>query len=245
MTAFRASPKFLWSAVLALAALALLLTALWFSGLRDAFSLPALQLYGAQLREQAQSHFIPAALLMVLIEILIVVFCLPAVALMMFFAGFVFGAFWGGVIALTGSVIGAALLFLLTRSAFGRVLRDRAQGLYAKIAQPMEEDAFFYLLFMRLVPVFPFFLVNIVPALFNIPLRLFIMTTAAGMMPVTFIYAWLGQMLGRVDTLADLFSLQLALALTLLGLLALLPILIKAIKKRRNAGVLSDMDNGS
>jgi uncharacterized membrane protein YdjX (TVP38/TMEM64 family) len=238
-------PKFLWSAGLVLAATILLLTALWFSGLREAFSLPALQIYGDQLREQAKIHFIPAALLMIFIEILIVVFCLPAVALMMFFAGFVFGALWGGIIALTGSVTGAAILFLLTRSVFGRFLRDRAKGLYAKIAGPMEEDAFFYLLFMRLVPIFPFFLVNIVPALFNIPLRLFILSTAIGIMPVTFIYAWLGQALGRVDKVTDLFSPQIALALTLLGLLALLPILIKAIKKRRNAGVLSDMDNGS
>ena len=94
----------------------------------------------------------------------------------------------------------------------------------------MHENAIGYLLFMRLVPLFPFFLVNIVPALFNIRLLPYVLTTFIGIIPGTFVYSNVGGELGTIESLADLASTETLVAFSLLGIFALLPALYKYFK---------------
>jgi uncharacterized membrane protein YdjX (TVP38/TMEM64 family) len=84
-------------------------------------------------------------------------------------------------------------MFLAARSAFGDFLRDKVGGRVRRLADGFEKDAFSYLLVLRLAPIFPFFVMNIAPALFNVPLRTYVAATFLGILPGTFAYAYLGQ----------------------------------------------------
>ena len=107
-------------------------------------------------------------------------------------------------------------------------------GQQAIIEVNMNHNATGYMLFMRLVPLFPFFMVNIVPALFNIRIGPYIITTFIGIIPGTFVYANVGRELGTINTLADLASPQTLGAFTLLGMFALMPTIYKQIKAQKN-----------
>ena len=220
---------------LLLGLIALIIAGLWFGGLRDFITLDGVHDYGTQIRDIAQSRPVLASLGFLLAYIAIVVTCIPVVAMTALFAGYVFGVWWGAALLIGGGAAGATLLFLAARSGFGKFLRERAKGLYSQVAKQMEDNAVSYLLFMRLIPLFPFFLANILPALFNIPLRTFLWTTIAGIIPSGFIYAWLGQSLGRIKDVSDLLSPPLLAGLTALALMALAPAVYKALKPGKNA----------
>ena len=103
----------------------------------------------------------------------------------------------------------------------------------AKISAGFTENAFNYLLFLRLVPLFPFFLVNLAPAFTRISLRTYVLATLFGIIPGSFVYVNLGQTLGRIDSLSGLVSTETLGAFVLLGALALLPVLVKRFRGSR------------
>ena len=111
------------------------------------------------------------------------------------------------------------------------------QGFLHRLKDGFNENAFSYLLTLRLIPLFPFWAVNIVPGLLSVPLRTFTLSTFIGIIPATFVFAYLGEGLGDVFMNQEEFSLssvaepKLVLALTGLGILALLPVLWKKFKK--------------
>lgn len=156
---------------------------------------------------------------------------LPIAAALTLLGGFLFGKWLGTLIVITSATIGATLLFLIARSSIGAALREKANPLYHKIEYNMQENAANYLLFLRLIPVFPFFLVNIVPALFNISIRVFIWTTFFGIIPGSFVYVNLGEALGDIKSLDDLVSTPILVAFGLLGFFTLLPAIYKQIKQ--------------
>jgi uncharacterized membrane protein YdjX (TVP38/TMEM64 family) len=98
-------------------------------------------------------------------------------------SGFLFGWLAGALYAIVAATTGGTTLFLAARTAFGGFLRERAGGIVKKLARGFEEDAFFYLLVLRLTPFIPFFVVNIAPALFKIRLRTFLTATLIGILP--------------------------------------------------------------
>jgi len=108
----------------------------------------------------------------------------------------------------------------------------RRMGLSASNAG-FTENAFSYLLFLRLVPVFPFFLVNLAPAFTSIPLRTYVAATLVGIIPGTFVFVNLGQTLGRIESLSGLVSTETLGAFALLGLFALVPVLLKQLRSHR------------
>ncbi|MEK7825146.1 MAG: VTT domain-containing protein [Nitrospirota bacterium] len=95
------------------------------------------------------------------------------------------------------------------------------------IIQGFNKDAFSYLLFLRLVPLFPFWLVNLVPAFIPVAIRTYITATAIGIIPGSFVFANLGQSLGQIKSLNNLISPEVIIALMLLGLFSLSPIMLK------------------
>jgi uncharacterized membrane protein YdjX (TVP38/TMEM64 family) len=134
----------------------------------------------------------------------------------------------------SAATIGASIIFMVAKTSLGETLREKAGGLYKRIEGNMQDNAVGYLLFMRLVPLFPFFLVNIVPALFNVPLRVFVITTFIGILPGSFVYVNVGEQLGDIETLNDLVSRKTLLAFALLGVFALIPTLYKQWKGRKH-----------
>ena len=131
------------------------------------------------------------------------------------------------------ATIGATLVFLIAKSSVGETLREKAGKLYSKIEGNMRENAVGYLLFLRLVPLFPFFLINIVPAMFNVSTKVFVLTTLFGIIPGSFVYVNVGTQLADIENLKDIVSKDLLLAFGLLGLFALVPTFYKQFKKAK------------
>ena len=160
----------------------------------------------------------------------------------------------GAAATVVSATIGATIIFLVARSACGETLVRRAGPLACKLADGFRSDAFSYLLFLRLVPAFPFFLVNLVPALVGVKLPTFVAATAIGIIPATFAFAFLGSGLdsviaaqektyraclaaGRTDCplqfdLGMIVTPQLLAALVTLGVIALLPVVVKRLRAR-------------
>ena len=129
-------------------------------------------------------------------------------------------------------------MFVIARSAFGDTLRARAGPFLAKMADGFSKDAFNYLLFLRLVPAFPFFAVNLAPALLGMKLWPYIIATAIGILPGTSVFSAFGAGLGEVFdrggevSLKSVLSPTLIAALVGMGLLSLLPIAIRRFRDR-------------
>jgi len=172
--------------------------------------------------------------------------------------GLLFGGAVGGALAAVSATIGAGVIFLAARTAFGSSLRLRNGSAVEKLAAGLRADAFNYLLFLRLVPVFPFWLVNLAPALLNIRLSTFLAATAIGILPATFAYAFVGSGLDHILAEQELWlrmcratgqpdcrvhlhpyvllSKELLLAFALLGLVALVPIAVRRLRARSRGG---------
>ena len=161
----------------------------------------------------------------------------PTGAVMTLVGGFLFGWLWGGITVVIGATLGATLLYLATRTAFADTLRNRAGGAVQKMRDGFQKDAASYMLFLRLVPAFPFFIVNIVPGLLGVKLRTFVWTTFVGIIPGTFVYASLGNSLAsfideRDPNLGIIFQPEFLLPILGLAVLALIPVIVKRVRAR-------------
>jgi uncharacterized membrane protein YdjX (TVP38/TMEM64 family) len=162
---------------------------------------------------------------------------IPGALFLTLTGGFLFGTLLGTLYNLIGATLGATAVFLIARTAFGEVLQRRAGPFLKKVEAGFREDAVSYLLVLRLVPLFPFWLVNLVPALFGIPLGAYVACTFFGMMPGALVYssvgAGLGDLLDRGEkpNFRMIFEPHVLLPLLALGVLALLPVAYKRWKR--------------
>lgn len=166
---------------------------------------------------------------------------LPGALFLTLASGFLFGTWLGGLWAVLGATAGAVAVFLIARTALGSTMRERAGPWLRRMEDGFRADAFNYLLVLRLIPLFPFWLVNLVPAFLGVPLRTFALATLLGILPATFIYAGVGNGLGAVLDSGQEPDLGLVLEprvlLPLLGLavLALLPVIHRHWRRRAKA----------
>lgn len=212
-----------------------LIAAAWASGLLDMVNLETIKQQREALLGMVEAHPVLSVVIYMLLYAAVVALSLPIALIMTLTGGLLFDKWLGTAAIVIGATAGATLVFLIARSALGDTLREKAGPLYKKVATNMEQNAIGYMLFMRLVPLFPFFLVNIVPALFNVRLRTYVLTTLFGIIPGTFVYANVGRELGTIESLSDLASPQTLIAFTLLGLFALIPTIYKQIKNRKKS----------
>lgn len=163
----------------------------------------------------------------------------PGGAVLTLTGGFLFGVVLGTLYTVIGATIGASIVFLAARTALGDVLERRAGPTVRKMEQGFREDATSYMLLLRLVPIFPFWLVNIVPALLGVPFRIYVLTTFFGIIPGSAVYTSVGNGLGalidagRMPDLDLILDPEIFLPLVGLGLLSLLPIAYKRWKRRK------------
>lgn len=164
---------------------------------------------------------------------------IPGALVLTIVGGFLFGAWWGTLWVVIGATTGASLLFLAARTTLGEALRARAGPMMKKIEAGFAANAFSYLLSLRLLPIFPFFIINVVPAFVGVSLRTFVLATVLGIIPGSFVFASVGAGLGSVfemmmePTLASAITPEIVIALVSLAVLALLPIVWKKLKARR------------
>lgn len=159
---------------------------------------------------------------------------IPGALVLSLTVGFLFGRWTGTGIIVISATIGATLVFLAARYLFAEAAQRRMGTVAQKIIKGFHANAFNYLLFLRLVPVFPFWLVNLVPAFTPIHLRTYFAATAIGILPGSFVFANLGQSLGRIESLDQLLSPEILIAFVLLGLFALIPVMVKKFKIAKN-----------
>jgi uncharacterized membrane protein YdjX (TVP38/TMEM64 family) len=180
---------------------------------------------------------------------------MPGASLFTLAGGLIFGWLAGGLASALAATLGAAAVFLVARSAFGETLAKKAGPQVAKMQAGFRDNALSYLLFLRLVPAFPFFIVNIVPALVGIPFRTYLLGTALGILPGTFAFASIGSGLDSVVMsakaaqlaclaatpasacpltieLATLVTPEVKIACGMLGVLALIPVVLKSWRRR-------------
>ena len=216
-------------------------------GLQNYLSLAYLGESRAALKTFVDANFAISVAAFMLIYILCVAFSFPAATILTVFGGFLFGWLLSGPIVVVAATIGACILFLATRSAVGGFLRERVGGRAAALAEGFKQDAFSYLLVLRLAPVFPFFFVNIAAALFDVPLRTFAVATLFGIIPGTFAYSFLGQGVdsvldaaqraGSQASVRDLVTPQITLAFAALAFVAAVPVIIKKLRKKSDGGL--------
>lgn len=214
--------------------LGLLIAGAYAAGLHRYLNLERLQMQKSLFLDYANSEPVLSAVIFVLSYTGTVALSLPVATVLTLLGGFLFGPWLGTLYVVTGATAGATIVFIVARSALGTALREKAGDTYKKIDRDMRENAAGYMLFMRLVPLFPFFAVNIVPALFNVKLRTYVLTTLLGIIPGTFVYVNLGTALGEIESLDDLVSGKTLLAFSLLGFMALVPVLYKKFRKKND-----------
>ena len=167
-----------------------------------------------------------AALAYIAVYAVLVALSVPGAVVLTLAGGFLFGTWIGGVCAVIGATLGATAIFLAARAGLGG-LAQRAGRFIGKLEAGFRADAFNYLLVLRLVPVFPFWLVNLVPALVGVRLPTYLLATLLGILPGTFVYASLGNGLGSLveePDLAILFKPNVLVPIIALALLALVPV---------------------
>ncbi len=175
-----------------------MLCALWASGVTDRISWATLGLYQATLDAWIARHPIAAPSLYALIYAAAAALSLPEGAVLTVAGGLLFGTWLGGAMAVIGATAGALVLFLAARSAFASSLAARGGSRLARIRAELQRNGFSYMLAIRLIPVLPFWLVNLAGALADMRLVPFAAATLLGIIPATFIYASIGAGVGTV-----------------------------------------------
>lgn len=213
--------------VLALVLLALILS--W-SGLTERLSWAELARQQAALRQLVADWPVLAPVVYVAVYAVFVALSLPQAVVITITGGLLFGATVGAALAILGATLGATILFLIARSAFGNSLASRGGAFVTTVRDGLARDGFNYLLALRLVPAFPFWLVNLAAALGGMRLAPFFAATLIGIAPGTFVFASIGAGAGEVLAGGGTPDLSLILSLPVLGpllglaLLSLLPV---------------------
>lgn len=218
--------KRLWAAV----AIVGLLVGLRWSGLADQLSLDTLRTHRGVLQDWVAGHPLGAALAYMAVYVAAVAVSLPGAVFLTLAGGFLFGALSGTLFTVVAATLGATLIFLFARTMFGADALERFGPAAAAMAAGVRRNAASYLLVLRLVPMFPFFVVNLVPALIGVPLRTYVATTFVGIIPATAVFsvtgAGLGAVLDRGETLspASIVTPEIIIGLCGLALLSLVAI---------------------
>jgi uncharacterized membrane protein YdjX (TVP38/TMEM64 family) len=227
------SPGGKWGKLAVLALFVGVIAAFFALGGQKYLTLETIKAHRDTLLAFTEQHFVAALAIGFLVYAGAVAFSLPGGLLMSLTMGFIFGRWVGTLLVVIAATVGATIVFVAARYLFADAARQRMGALGERINAGFTENAFSYLLFLRLVPAFPFFLVNLAPAFTSMPVRTYVLATLIGIIPGTFVYVNLGQTLGRIDSLQGLVSTETLAAFALLGLLALAPVVVKKLRSRR------------
>ena len=195
--------------------------------LKTYLSLDALKANRDNLLVFTQEHYVPAVALFILVYIFQTAFSLPGATIMTLAGGFLFGSLWGPLYVNIGATTGATLAFLAARYLFHQWVERKFGDRLGPIQDGFARNAFSYLLTLRLIPFFPFFLVNLLSGLTRVKVSTYVVATAIGIIPGSVVYAFAGRQLGTINALSELVSPRLLLAFSLLGLLMLVPVIYR------------------
>ncbi len=200
------------------------------------FTFESLQNHHQQLQEWTKTHYLFIVLAYILIYIIIVALSVPGATIMTLAGGFLFGIWWGTLYVIVSATIGATLIFLAVKTAVGDKLVGKASSAIEKMREGFDRNALNYLLVLRFIPLFPFWIVNIVPAVLGVRLKTFVIATFFGIIPGGFVYVSLGNGLGalfakgQTPNLKIIFQPNILLPLVGLAILSIIPLIYKKVK---------------
>lgn len=203
-------------------------------------SFPSLQQHRKLIAQCVDQHYGLCVLGFMLIYIIATAASIPGAVFLTLAGGFIFGPWLGTVYVIISATLGACCVFLAVRTALGEWLAQKVSGWVAKLEKGFQQNAFSYLLSLRLVPLFPFWVINIVAALLNVELKQFFLATLIGIIPGSFVYNLVGNGLGELfakgqtPNLMIIFKPSIFIPLLLLAALSLLPTMYKKFKKKPN-----------
>lgn len=219
--------------------------AVFASGAGRYLSLDSLKANEALLRGFVSGNLALSLLVFVVVYAAATAVSIPGALFLTLAGGFLFGTWLGGSATVVGATIGAILVFAIVRTSLGASLRERAEASGGRLKAVMDgvrEGAFGYILTLRLIPLAPFWLVNVASALANAPLRAYALATLIGIMPATFIYSSVGAGIGQVlarggePNLKIIFEPYVIGPLVALGLLSLGTTLFQRLRARKGTG---------
>ena len=210
------------------------------------------------LRSFIESNLLLSLAAFVALYAVTVALSLPGGAVLTIAGGFLFGWVLGGITSVVAATLGATVVFVIAKSALSDMLQARAGPWLSRFRDGFHEDAFSYLLFLRLVPVFPFWLVNLAPGLLGVPFTTYVVTTFLGIIPGTFAFSLAGNGLDSVIAVqraahqsclakageggqescpqgldpSALLTPELIAGLAALGIVALIPVAVKWFRRR-------------
>jgi uncharacterized membrane protein YdjX (TVP38/TMEM64 family) len=235
-----------------LAAILVLIGFVYAMGWHREVSLETVVRHRSAIESFMHQHYVAALGLFIAIYFLIVAMSLPGALVLSITGGMLFGVFAGAFASVIGATLGATAVFLIARTACGEHLVRRAGPLAQRLAHGFRANAFSYLLFLRLVPLFPFFVVNLVPAISGVRLAPYVAATFIGIIPAALVFAFVGAGLDSVIAAQEAayrsclaagnsgchldfdvkttVTPQLLIALSALALLALVPLIVKRLR---------------
>jgi uncharacterized membrane protein YdjX (TVP38/TMEM64 family) len=224
---------FKWTRLIPLLVLVAALILFFATGLYRYFTFTALKTHREQLLAWTQNNHGIAAISYILIYIVAAAVSIPGATILTLIGGFLFGLWVGTFYVVIAATIGACLIFIAAKTALANLLKKKAGKFINKLEAGFKANAANYLLFLRLVPVFPFWLVNIVAGLFDVKLSTFFITTVVGIIPGSFVYVSVGNGLGalfaegKTPDLSIIFKPSILLPILGLAVLSLVPIIYK------------------
>lgn len=219
--------------LLILLVIILIIVAIRFTGIHKYLTFENLQEQKGILQEYVDANYFLAVILFILIYAVSVAFSIPGATILTLSGGLVFGTILGALYVNVGATSGAIGVFLFARYLLGDKLQEKYADKLAKFNRELEINGYSYLLTLRFIPLFPFWMINLFAGLTKIPLRTYAWTTAFGILPGSLVYTYTGNQLNTINSLKDIFSWNILLAFVLLGLLALFPSILNHLKRRK------------
>jgi len=208
--------------------LLILIIGAWYIGLHEYLSLNLLRENRVFLENSVEQNYTYAVAVYLLVYIVVIAAAMPGVPVLTMLGGFLFGVFSGGIYALIGATIGTTVSFLLIRYVLGSVIRGKyAQKLERFNEKVKAHGVAWYLLTLQLMGLIPYFVINVLAALTDVPFQTFLWTTFVGSVPIIFIYAFAGRQLYLVESVQDIFSPSIIALLLVLVMLTLVPVFLR------------------
>lgn len=220
--------------ILILSVVAVAVALFFYLDLQRFLTLEALKANRQLLADYYAAHTVGTVAAFMVIYILQTALSLPGAAILSLAAGAIFGALAGTVYAVVAATAGATLAFLVTRYLLRDAILKRFGAKLEGLNRELEQRGWNYLLFLRLVPLFPFFLINLAAGLTRLPLRVFVLGTLVGIIPGGFVFVNAGASLATIDSLSDVASPRVLGSFALLGLFALVPALYGKLRQKKN-----------
>lgn len=216
-----------------------LMIAAYSTGITHLLSFQTLKAHHHNLQAFVNHHFVASLFFFTLIYFVATSLSLPGAAILTICGGLLIPVPWSTICVIIGATAGAIVIFIAAKTALGDILKTRSLKILKKMEKGFQENAVFYLLFLRLVPLFPFWVVNLAPAFFGVQLKHYVWTTFIGIIPGCYIYTQAGAGLadifnsGETFTIENVLNQKMRIALILLAAFTLIPIIYRRIKRAK------------